>query len=212
MFIRAYLRASTEDQNADRAREQLTQFATEHGHTIASYYIENASGASLKRPQLQRLLSDAQPGDILLIEQVDRLTRLPEQDWKLLYRQIQDCGLHVVALDLPTSRMALKTGTEQDFTQTMLKTINQMLLDMLAAIAHKDYEDRRRRQQQGIKKAKAEGRYTGRKADPKKQQQVIDLKAQGVSLKQIEQQTGYSHSSVCRILQAHKAKVAEAAA
>jgi DNA invertase Pin-like site-specific DNA recombinase len=40
--------------------------------------------------------------------------------------------------------------------------INGMLLDMLAAVARKDYDDRRRRQAQGQAKAKAEGRYKGR--------------------------------------------------
>lgn len=67
MFIRAYLRASTDDQNAERAKEELTAFAAEYGHKVASYYIENVSGASLERPELQRLLSDAQSGDVLLL-------------------------------------------------------------------------------------------------------------------------------------------------
>lgn len=40
-----------------------------------------------------------------------------------------------------------------------------MLLDMLAAIARKDYEDRRRRQAEGISKAKSEGKYRDREAD-----------------------------------------------
>lgn len=47
----------------------------------------------------------------------------------------------------------------------MLKAVNGMMLDMLAAIARKDYEDRRRRQSEGISKAKAEGKYRGRVAD-----------------------------------------------
>ena len=34
-----------------------------------------------------------------------------------------------------------------------------MMLDMLAAVARKDYEDRRRRQAQGILKAEAQGKY-----------------------------------------------------
>jgi len=46
----------------------------------------------------------------------------------------------------------------------VLDVINGMMLDMLAAIARKDYEDRRRRQQQGIEKAKAKGIYRGRLA------------------------------------------------
>ena len=40
-----------------------------------------------------------------------------------------------------------------------------MLLDMLAAVARKDYDDRRRRQAQGQAKAKADGRYKGRIED-----------------------------------------------
>lgn len=53
MFIRAYLRASTKEQNAERARESLIQFAAQHGQhgqhgqRIAAFYIENVSGATL---------------------------------------------------------------------------------------------------------------------------------------------------------------------
>ena len=64
MFIRAYLRASTEDQFADRAKEMLEQFVQERGHKIASYYRENISGTKLDRPELGRLLMDSQRNDI----------------------------------------------------------------------------------------------------------------------------------------------------
>ena len=76
MFVRAYLRASTDDQDANRARDQLKAFAAERGLSVAAWYVENESGAKLARPELFRLLNDAQPGDILLVEQVDRLSRL----------------------------------------------------------------------------------------------------------------------------------------
>jgi hypothetical protein len=45
MFVRAYLRASTDDQDANRARDQLQAFAAERGLTIAAWYVENESGA-----------------------------------------------------------------------------------------------------------------------------------------------------------------------
>jgi hypothetical protein len=51
-----------------------------------------------------------------------------------------------------------------EFTVRMFEAINGMLLDMLAAVARKDYDDRRRRQAQGQAKAKAEGRYKGRRS------------------------------------------------
>ena len=82
--VRAYLRASTDEQDATRAREQLEAFATERGLRIVAWYVENESGAKLARPELSRLLADACEGDILLVEQVDRLSRLTDGDWQKL--------------------------------------------------------------------------------------------------------------------------------
>ena len=166
MFVRAYLRASTKEQDARRARDELRRFVKERGLKIASYYIENESGASLKRPELFRLLEDSHPGDVLLIEQVDRLSRLGAEDWMRLRTELQSRQLRVVALDLPTSWTMVKS--EDAFTARMFEALNAMMLDMLAAIARKDYDDRRRRQLQGIMKVKAEGKYRGRPEDKKR--------------------------------------------
>lgn len=62
MFIRAYLRASTDDQDATRAKNDLITFAESQGHKIANFYIENESGSTLQRPELMRLIADAQNG------------------------------------------------------------------------------------------------------------------------------------------------------
>ena len=66
----AYLRASTKEQNADRAKGSLQQFASEHDLVISTFFTENESGASLQRPELFRLLEIAQKGDIVLVEQI----------------------------------------------------------------------------------------------------------------------------------------------
>ncbi|AXI24629.1 N terminal domain [Cardinium endosymbiont of Sogatella furcifera] len=107
MFIRAYLRASTEDQFVDRAQEMLEQFVQERGHKIASYYRENISGTKLDRPELGRLLMDSHRNDILLVEQIDRLTRLSNSDWVILKKKIEHHELKIVSLDIPTSWQAL---------------------------------------------------------------------------------------------------------
>ena len=60
MFIRAYLRASTKEQDAKRAKSELIAFANDHGHKIAAFYVENESGATLVRPKLMQLIEDAQ--------------------------------------------------------------------------------------------------------------------------------------------------------
>jgi DNA invertase Pin-like site-specific DNA recombinase len=189
-FVRAYLRASTEEQDATRAKHQLDTFAKERGHKIASYYVENESGASLQRPELFRLLGDSHPGDILLIEQVDRLSRLGADDWAKLRTELQARQVRVVALDLPTSWAM--TQSEDQFTTRMFDALNSMMLDMLAAIARKDYEDRRRRQAQGIEKAKAEKRYRGRPEDTKRNAAVVEMLRKGMSWNAIIEASGTS--------------------
>lgn len=197
MTARGYLRASTSEQDATRARDQLEAFAAERGLTIATFYIENESGAKLDRPELFRLLSDSRPGDILLIEQVDRLSRLNESGWRKLRAEIDAKQVRIVALDLPTSWMFATASDE--FTGRMFAAINGMLLDMLAAIARKDYEDRRRRQAQGQAKAKAEGRYKGRAEDAKRNEQIAAMLKKGFSYSQIQDATKVSRPTVAKI-------------
>jgi DNA invertase Pin-like site-specific DNA recombinase len=103
MNARAYLRASTSEQDASRAREQVEAFAAERGLPIVGTYVENESGAKLARPELFRLIADSRPGDVLLVEQVDRLSRLSDADWRKLRTELEARQIRVVALDLPTS-------------------------------------------------------------------------------------------------------------
>lgn len=198
MFVRAYLRASTADQDASRAAGQLEAFAADKGLTIASRYVENESGTKLARPELFRLLADSCPGDLLLIEQVDRLSRLTAEDWSELRRQIDAKRIRIVALDLPTS-WTLAKASDDDFTSRMLAAVNGMLLDMLAAVARKDYEDRRRRQAQGQAKAKAEGRYRGRPEDVSRNEGIAEMLHKGVSWTKIQDATGASRATVAKI-------------
>lgn len=186
MFIRAYLRASTEEQDAMRAKAALDRFCEERGLRIAAYYRENESGTKLDRPELFRLLDDAQHGDILLTEQVDRLSRLRADDWERLKQEIRSRGVRVVALDLPTShQMAAQGGDE--FSGRMLEAVNGMMLDMLAAIARKDLEDRYRRQSEGIAKAKANGVYKGRPEDEERNAKIMGLLRGGWSYGRIQE-------------------------
>ena len=196
MFVRAYLRASTEEQDANRAREQIQQFATEKGLTIAAYYTENESGASLKRPELFRLLNDCHVGDVLLIEQVDRLSRLNDTDWDTLKREINSRGVRIVALDLPTSWQSINTD---ETTSRIMAAVNNMLLDMLAAIARKDYTDRRRRQAQGIQKAKADGLYKGRQEDTERNAVITEMLSKGMKWSDIQTATKCSRSTLSRL-------------
>lgn len=205
MFVRAYLRASTDEQDANRAREQLQGFVVERGLRIAAWYVENESGAKLARPELFRLLADSEPRDVLLVEQVDRLSRLTAADWERLKAELMARRVRVVALDLPTSWM-MATASADEFTGRMFEAINGMLLDMLAAVARKDYDDRRRRQAQGQAKAKAEGRYKGRPEDAERNDGIARMIAAGQSWNSIQAATGCGRATIAKI--AKRAKVA----
>ncbi len=198
MFVRAYLRASTDDQDANRARDQLKTFAAERTLSIAAWYIENESGAKLARPELFRLLADAQPSDILLVEQVDRLSRLTSADWEKLKAELTLRRVRVVALDLPTSWM-MATANADEFTGRMFEAINGMLLDVLAAVARKDYDDRRRRQAQGQAKARADGKYKGRPEDTERNAGIASLLGEGRSWSFVQDITGCSRATVAKI-------------
>lgn len=154
MFIRAYLRASTAEQDAGRARVSLEKFANDHNKVIACAHLENASDAAAGRPELLRLLKDARKGDVLLVESIDRLSRFPADDWAKLKGAIDAKGLRIVALDLPTSYQGMRDTRDEEFTDRMPAAINSMLVEMMAAIARKDYEQRHERQAQGIQKAR----------------------------------------------------------
>lgn len=196
--IYAYLRASTKEQCADRAREQLQQFATGKGLTIAHWFVENESGRKLEqRGELFRLLDICLPGDVLLVEAVDRLSRLNAKDWQRLRSIIDTKQVRIVALDLPTSCELISTGDE--FTQRIMQSFSRMMLEVLAAAASKDYTQRRERAAQGIKKRKESGEPMGRPANKVRNDKIKSLLAAGLSYRQIVNEVGCSVSTVSRV-------------
>ena len=199
---RLYLRASTDEQDAQRARAALEAFAVEHGLPVVGRYVENESGASLARPELFRLLSDSQPGDVCLVEQIDRLSRLNEADWLRLRAEIDGKGVRVVALDLPTSWVM--AGSTDEFTGRLFAAVNGMMLDVLAAVARKDYLDRRRRQMDGIAKLKEAGGYKGRKEDVARNAAIAAMLRRGMTWSEVQAATKCSRSTLLRIAERMK--------
>jgi DNA invertase Pin-like site-specific DNA recombinase len=197
LHARAYLRASTDQQDATRARGAVETFAAERGLPIVGTYIEHESGAKLARPELFRLLADSRPSEILLVEQVDRLSRLTDSDWRNLRAGLDARQVRVVALDLPTSWQLATPGDE--FTARMFHALNAMMLDMLAAMARKDYDDRRRRQAQGVAKAKAAGAYRGRPEDVDRNAGIAGMLRSGMSWSSIQAATGCSRTTIAKI-------------
>ena len=199
-MIRGYLRASAPDQDATRARETLEQFVASYGDKIAAWYCENESGRKASRGELQRLLDDAHPGDIILVESLDRLTRLPGDQWRTLNADIEARGLVVVSLDLPTTHRAMTpTDDGDDLSRRILDATNSLILEVVAATAAADYETRRRRQAQGIERARRQGKFRGRSIDAKLHARVAAILRDGYSIRATADLAGVSPSTVQRV-------------
>jgi DNA invertase Pin-like site-specific DNA recombinase len=152
MNTHLYLRASTKDQDANRARVALESFAIEKSLNIVGVYAENISGTKLNRPELIALLDSSESGDVLLVESVDRLSRLSQADWDTLKATIKAKGLRLVVADLPTSHMLVEA---KGITGQIMDVINNMLIDLMATMARLDQEKRVERIKQGLENKKA---------------------------------------------------------
>lgn len=199
MQAHLYLRASTERQDASRAQAILERFCWDKDLDVADIYIENFSGTKLERPQLMRLLDVAQEGDVVLVESVDRLSRLSQEDWTKLKRMIEDKGLRLVVVDLPTSHEVIGDG----IAGSILRVINSMLIDLMATMARLDQEKRVERIQQGLEKKRQldpEWKPSGRKADEALHSKVRGYLAKGSYTKdEIAKLTGCGVATVYRI-------------
>ncbi|MCY1304648.1 putative transposon DNA-invertase [compost metagenome] len=83
----------------------------------------------------------------------------------------------------------------------MLEAVNGMLLEMLAAVARKDYEDRRRRQAEGIARGKAEGVYKGRPVNADKHAKIAELLNEGKSIRKVADLLDCSTTTVQKVKQ-----------
>ena len=71
---RVYLRVSTDEQDLVR-QESIVAGARAAGFYVAAVYREKASGARPDRPELLRMVADLQPGEVVIGEKIDRISR-----------------------------------------------------------------------------------------------------------------------------------------
>ena len=193
MTVRIYVRASTKDQDAKRALSELISFSKSYEDDHAEY-VENYSGTKLDRPSLTKLLDDANQDDILLVESVDRLSRLSQDDFAILKQRIKDKGLRLVVADLPTTH-TINVG----MTGEILNVVNNMLIDLLATMAKLDNDKRRERIKQGL--ANSGYKPTGKKANTVKHNRIRELASQNnMTKEEIAKAVGVGVATVYRVL------------
>ncbi|AMV00800.1 recombinase family protein [Xanthomonas citri] len=198
---RVYLRVSTDAQELER-QERIIAEAKATGYYVAGVYREKASGARADRPELLRMIEDLQPGEVVIAEKMDRISRLPLPEAERLVASIRAKGARLAVpgvVDL--SELA---ADAKGVTKVVLESLQDMLLRMALQIARDDYEDRRERQRQGIELAKAGGKYRGRPADDMTHDRIIALRSRGETIANTARLANCSTTQVKRIWRDHR--------
>lgn len=199
---RVYLRVSTDAQDLER-QERIIEEARGGGYYVAGVYREKASGARADRPELLRLIQDLQPGEVVLAEKIDRISRLPLADAELLVASIREKGARLAVPGLVD--LSELVASASGVAKIVLDSIQQLLLRLALQMAHEDYEDRRERQRQGVELAKRSGRYRGRRPDRASHERIIVLRSGGASIAETARLAGCSASQVKRVWAMHRA-------
>lgn len=190
-----YVRVSTLlGQNPQNQITAIEQFALARGFNLGRVYVdEGVSGSKDKRPALDELIADAKRGrfKVLMVTGIDRLAR----DTRHLLNMINELSHYGVAL------VSLRENL--DFTTP----VGQATLTILGAVSTLERELIRERIRTALASKKilaaktGSGWRCGRKPviSDTVVKQVLDLKAQGVSVRNIAKQVGIAKSTVQRI-------------
>ena len=137
MVARVYLRVSTDALDLER-QEAITTAAKAAGYYVAGIYREKASGARADRPELLRMIGDLQPGEVVIAEKIDRISRLPLPEAERLVASIQAKGARLAVpgvVDL--SDLAAEA---QGVAKIVLEAVQIMLFRLALQMARDDYE------------------------------------------------------------------------
>lgn len=202
-----YLRVSTDEQDLAR-QEAIVAGARAAGYYVAAVYREKASGARADRPELIRMIADLQPGEVVVAEKIDRISRLPLAEAERLVEAIRAKGARLAVPSI-VDLSELVAGSA-GVARIVLEAVQEMLLRVALQTSRDDYEDRRERQRQGIEIARREGRYNGRKADHAQHRRIIAMREAGMSIAKTAELASCSVAQVKRVtaLQRNKASAA----
>ena len=153
----AYARVSDAYQNLDRQFEALKAYRPDLKDE--NIFSDKQSGKNFEREAYQKLKSVLRKGDELIIKELDRLGRNKEAVKEEL-KWFKDNGITVRILDVPSTLIDFQG---QDWIAEM---VNNIIIEVLAAMAEQERLKIKRRQEEGIAIAKAKGVRFGR---PKKE-------------------------------------------
>lgn len=179
-MVIGYARTSTIEQVAgfEAQLKELKQAGCE------KTFQEQVSSVAI-RAQLQAALEFVREGDVLVVTKLDRLAR-----------SVADLMTIIQALEL--KRVGLRILNLGIDTQT---PTGRLMLTVLGGVGQFEREIMLERQREGIAKAKADGKYRGRKrTSSEKRDLVLQLASAGRPKAQIAREAKVGEATVYRIL------------
>lgn len=179
-----YARTSTAEQEAglEAQRRDLTAAGCD------KLFAEHVSSVGV-RQELTRAMEFVREGDTLVITKIDRLARSTIHLWEIV-RDLDTKGVGLRVLNLGGEVVDTRSAT------------GRLILTIFAGFAQFEREMMLERQREGIAKAKAEGKYAGRKPTARaKSEAVLDLHRQGKTPTEIAKAVGIGRGSVYRIIE-----------
>jgi DNA invertase Pin-like site-specific DNA recombinase len=182
-IARVYQRVSTDEQDLTR-QAAIEEAATAAGFYVAGVYREKASGARADRPELLRMIADLRPGEVVIAESIDRISRLPLEDAEKLVASIKRTGakLSVPGVVDLTEIAAASDGV----AKIVLESVQEMLLKVALQMARDDYDSRRERHRQAT------------------HARIIALRIAKHTIEETARLAGCSHSQVKRVWAMHR--------
>ena len=150
------------------------------------------------------MISDLQPGEVVVAEKIDRISRLPLAEAEQLVGSIGAKGARLAVPGLVD--LSDLAADADGVAKIVLESVQELLLKLALQMARDDYETRRERQRQGVQLAKASGKYTGRKPDAATHQRIVALRRAGHTIQKTAELAGCSESQVKRIWAMHQGK------
>lgn len=192
-----YARVSSKEQNLDR---QIAAFVG-MGAADRDIITDKESGKNLDRKGYQALKNAMlRCGDTLVIKSLDRLSR-SKADIKNELQYFKDNGIRLKVLDLPTTLMEYPDGQEWVFDM-----VNNILIEVLGAIAEQERVTIHQRQAEGIAAAKAKGKHLGRpkavKPDNDWNEVIFQWKSGTITAKKAMELTGVKRSTFYQFVKA----------
>lgn len=196
--LRIYIKAA-KDQADIAQQEELVMMVKAQGYDVSDIYLEQAKVGS-NRPALDKLLRELEPGEIVVFENLEHISRLPMEKLEALLEGVRSKKAFIAIpglIDLSEPESCDQT----EIKSLVFKTRQELLQDVILYIARKEYGERRQRQMEGIERAKSKGNYKGKQANLEKHRRVLELRrTTNMTLSEIAEAVGLSTSMVPKIL------------